>query len=56
MKIYTNGLGHMAKMVAMPIYGKNSLKNLFLQNQWAGYNETYYVALGMQAHHNVYKL
>ena len=26
MKIYTNGLGHMTQMVAMPIYGKNSLK------------------------------
>ena len=31
MKIYTNELGHMTKMAAMPIYGKN-LKNL-LQNQ-----------------------
>ena len=27
MKIHTNGLGHMTKMVAMPIYGKN-FKNL----------------------------
>ena len=26
MKIYINGLGHMTKMVAMPIYGKKSLK------------------------------
>ena len=32
MKIYTNELGHMTNMVAMPIYGKN-LKNLLLQNQ-----------------------
>ena len=31
MKIYTNELGHMANMAAMPIYGK-ILKNL-LQNQ-----------------------
>ena len=23
MKLYTNGLGHMTKMVATPIYGKN---------------------------------
>ena len=23
MKIYTNEVGHMAKMAAMPIYGKN---------------------------------
>ena len=32
MKIYTNELGHMTNMAAMPIYGKN-LKNRLLQNQ-----------------------
>ena len=32
MTIYTNELGHMTNMGAMPIYGKN-LKNLLLQNQ-----------------------
>ena len=32
MKIYTNELGHMTNMAAMPIYGKN-LKNLLSQNQ-----------------------
>ena len=32
MKIYTNELGHMTNMAAIPIYGK-SLKNLLLQNQ-----------------------
>ena len=31
MKIYTNELGHLTNMAAMPIYGK-TLKNL-LQNQ-----------------------
>ena len=31
-KVYINGPGNMAKMVAMPIYGKN-LKNLLLKNQ-----------------------
>ena len=31
-KIYTNEVGHMTKMVAMPISNKN-LKNLLLQNQ-----------------------
>ena len=31
-KVYINGPGHMTKMAAMPIYGKN-LKNLLLQNQ-----------------------
>ena len=29
MKINTNELGHMTNMAAMPIYGKNFLKNLF---------------------------
>ena len=32
MKIYTNELGHMSNMAAMPIYGKNFKKNL-LQTQ-----------------------
>ena len=32
MKIYTNELGHMTNMAAMPIYGKN-LINIFLQKQ-----------------------
>ena len=33
-KIYTKYFGHMTKMTAMPIYGKNPLKkNLLLQNQ-----------------------
>ena len=34
MKIYTNELGHMTNMAAMPIYGKNLKKNLLLQNQY----------------------
>ena len=32
MKMYTNELGHMTKMAAMPIYGK-TVKNRLLQNQ-----------------------
>ena len=32
MKIYTNELGHMTNMAAMPEYGKN-LKNLLRKNQ-----------------------
>ena len=27
MKIYTNELGHMTNMAAMPIYGKNFIKS-----------------------------
>ena len=37
----------MSKMTAMPIYGKNPLKNL-LQNQKVGDLGTWYVALGMK--------
>ena len=33
MKIYTNEMGHMTNMAAMPIYGLN-LKNLLPQNQY----------------------
>ena len=43
MKIYTNELGRMTSMAAMPIYGK-SLKNLLLQNQLTNDLETWYVA------------
>ena len=32
MKMYTNELGHMTNMAAMPIYGK-TLKNVILQKQ-----------------------
>ena len=31
-KVYINGSGHMTKMAAMPIYGKNT-KKLLLKNQ-----------------------
>ena len=47
-KVYINGPGHMTKMAAMPIYGKN-LKNLLLQNQKSYCLETWHVALGTQA-------
>ena len=33
-KVYSKHLGHMTKMAAAPIYGKNHFKNL-LQNQEA---------------------
>ena len=33
MKVCSNGPGHMTKMAATSIYGKNPLKNLLLQNQ-----------------------
>ena len=31
MKVYTNGLGHLTKLAAMPIYGKN-LKKIFFSS------------------------
>ena len=44
MKICYYDVGHMTKMAATPIYSKKHLKNL--ENQWADFNETWYVALG----------
>ena len=44
-KVYINGPGHMTKMAAMPIYGKNFKKNL-LQNQMSYDIETCPVASG----------
>ena len=42
-KVCINGPGHMTKMVAMPIYGKN-LKNLLLKNRKSYDLETWLVA------------
>ena len=55
MKIYTNELGHMTNMAAMPIYGKN-LKNLLLQNQQTHEFDTSYVALCMKVLSKSFKL
>ena len=53
-KVFIIGPGHMTKMAAMPIYGKN-LKNLLLQNRQADFHETWYVASGTPVHHSLYK-
>ena len=53
-KVCINGPGHMTKMAAMPIYGKN-FKNLLLQNQKSYNLETWHVALGTQALQSLYK-
>ena len=45
-KVCSNGPGHLTKMAAKPIYGKNPFKNL-LQNQKVDDLETWNVALGM---------
>ena len=47
-KVYINGLGHMTKMAAMPIYGKNLKKSSPEQ-------ETCHVSLGIQALQSLYK-
>ena len=57
-KVMKNGwhdTGHMTKMAAMPIYGKNPSKNLLLRNRQADFHETWYVALGTPAHHSLFK-
>ena len=49
-----NGLGHMTKMAAMPIYGK-TFENLLLQN-WKSYDlETLHASLGTQYLQILYK-
>ena len=53
-KVCINDPGHMTKMAAMPIYGKN-LKNLLFQNQKSYDLETWHVASGTQALHSLYK-
>ena len=55
MKIYRHDAGHMTKMAAMPIYGKNPFKNLLLRNRWTDFHETWYVTSGTPAHHSLYK-
>ena len=44
-KVCSNGLGHMTKMAAMPIYGK-TLKNLLFWNQKADALETWRAVSG----------
>ena len=52
-KVCSNGPGHMTKMAAMPIYGKN-LKNL-LRNQKADDFETWYAAAGARVLLSLFK-
>ena len=55
MKIYWHYTGHVTKMAAMPISGKNPFKNLPLWNRWTDFHKTWYVALVTPAHHNLFK-
>ena len=54
MKVCSNGPGHMTKMAAMLIYGKN-LKNLLLQNQKANDPESWYASSGARVLPNLLK-
>ena len=56
MKFYWHDGGHITKMAAMPIYGKNPFKNLHLRNRWTDFRETWYVASVTPAHHSLFKL
>ena len=54
-KIYSKHLGHITKMAATPIYGKNPIKNLLLQNQKADDLGTWYVAFGVLGLSSLFK-
>ena len=54
MKIHSHDAGHMAKMAAMPIYGKH-FKDLLSRNQWADFDKTWNEASEPQAHHILFK-
>ena len=53
MKIYKHDAGHITKMAATPIYGKNPLKNIC---SGTDFHVTYNVASGTPAHHNLFNL
>ena len=47
--------GHMTKMAAMTMYGKNSKKKNCFQNQWVDFDETWYEASEIKAHYILFK-
>ena len=51
MKVCLRGLGHMTKMAATPIYGKNPSR-IFSRTERANDLVAWYVALGTRAHHS----
>ena len=53
-KVFSWELGHMIKMIAMPIYGK-TFENLILRNRMADDLKTWYVLLGTQALPSLFK-
>ena len=55
MKIYQYDAGHMTKMAAMPIYGKNPSKIIFSGTSGPISMKTWYVASGTPADHSLFK-
>ena len=55
MKMRQHDAGHMAKMAAIPIYGKH-IKNLLFMNHWANFDETKYETSATQAHYIMVRL
>ena len=47
--------GHMIKMAATPIFGKNHSKTLLLLNRQADFHQTWYAAFGTPTHHSLIK-
>ena len=54
-KIYTNELGHLTNMAAIPIYGNNLKKSSSPESKTDDL-ETWYVALSMQVLPRLFKL
>ena len=55
MKVSTNGLCHMTKMAAMPMYAKKNFQNLPLWNRKADELETWYAALSARVLPSLFK-
>ena len=53
-KVYVNGPGHMTKMAATPIYGKNPSK-IFFSGTGGPISTKRYVVSGSLVHHSLYK-
>ena len=54
MKVCSNGPGHMTKMAAMPIYGKNLKKSSSLESK-ADDLETWYAVSGARVLPSIFK-
>ena len=54
-KVYINGPGHMTKMAAMPICGKNLKKSSSPEPEVPYDFEIWHVAMGTQALQSLYK-